>query len=193
MKLELPATKVFYKLPPILSVGEVQRIIKATGNLKHKALLAVIYGAGLRVSEAVRLRIKDIDSDRMALHIRCGKNRKDRYVILSPVVYSCLCDYWKYCRFTDYVFPGQHPDKPITTSTAAQVYQQAKKKAGIEKLGGVHALRHAFATHMLESGVDLFIIKELLGHSSILSTARYLRFAPCKNIKVKSPIDQLSI
>ena len=153
----------------------------------------IIYGAGLRVSEAVNLRVKDIDSARMTLHIRCGKNRKDRHVILSPVVYQCLRTYWKHCQFADYVFPGKHPDKPMTTNTAAKIYQRTKKRAGIKKSGGIHALRHAFATHMLESGVDLFIIKELLGHSSIHSTVRYLRFAPCRNTNVKSPIDQLSI
>lgn len=193
MKLELPATKVVYKLPSILSANEVQQIIKATGNIKHKTLLILIYGAGLRVSEAVNLRIKDIDSERMTLHIRCSKNKKDRYVILSPVVHKHLRNYWNHCRFIDYIFPGQNANQPITTSTAGQIYQHAKERAGIKKQGGIHALRHAFATHMLEAGVDLFIIKELLGHSSIHSTVRYLRFVPGKDLSIKSPIDQLSI
>lgn len=193
MKLELPATKVIYKLPSILSANEVQQIIKATGNIKHKTLLILIYGAGLRVSEAVNLRIKDIDSERMTLHIRCSKNKKDRYVILSPVVHKHLRSYWNHCRFTDYIFPGQNANQPMTTSTAGQIYQRAKERAKIKKQGGIHALRHAFATHMLEAGVDLFIIKELLGHSSIHSTVRYLRFVPGKDISIKSPIDQLSI
>jgi integrase/recombinase XerD len=193
MKLSLPTTKVSYKLPEILSTNEVQQVIKKTKNIKHKTLLIVIYGAGLRVSEAVRLKIRDIDSDRMTLHIRNCKNRKDRYVILSKVVYQALRTYWKSCRFKDYIFPGQQPDQPITTTTAAVIYKQAKKRAGIQKSGGIHALRHAFATHMLEAGVDLFVIKSLLGHSSIQSTARYLSFIPGKNTKVKSPIDQLEI
>ena len=193
MKLELPTTKMTYKLPSILSVEEVKRIIKATGNIKHKALLMVIYGAGLRVSEAVNLRRKDIDSDRMALHIRCSKNGKDRYVTLSPVVCKYLRIYWKYSHFTDYVFPGKKSGSAITTSTAGQIYKQAKERAGIKKAGGIHALRHAFATHLLESGTDIFVIKELLGHSSIQSTARYLRFIPCKDKDIKLPIDQLDI
>ena len=193
MKLELPTTKVTYKLPEILSQTEVQGIIKAASNIKHKALLMVIYGAGLRVSEAVNLRVSDIDRARMTLHIRNCKNRRERYVILSPVVYQALRKYWKFCKFDDYVFPGQNNNKPLTTSTAGTIFKTAKQKAGIKKAGGVHSLRHAFATHMLEAGEDLFVIKRLLGHSSIHSTVRYLSFIPDKNTKVKSPIDSLDI
>jgi site-specific recombinase XerD len=193
MKLELPATRVTYKLPEILSQDEVQRIIKEAGNIKHKSLLMLIYSAGLRVSEAVRLRIRDIDHSRMTLHIRDCKNRKDRYVILSPVVYDILRKYWRSCRFKDYVFPGQQTEKHITTSAAGAIYQRAKERAGIKKSGGIHGLRHAFATHMLEAGEDLFVIKRLLGHSSIHSTVRYLSFIPGKDTKVKSPIDRLAL
>lgn len=192
MKLELPATKVTYKLPSILSKDEVQRIIKATHNIKHKTLLVTIYGAGLRVSEAVNLRLNDIDSQRQTLHIRCSKNGKDRFAILAPVVLQYLRTYWKYCKFEDYVFRSNNAGH-ITTSAAAMIYQKAKERAGIKKPGGIHALRHAFATHALESGVDLFVIKQLLGHSSIHSTVRYLSFVPCKDKNVKSPIEQLSI
>jgi site-specific recombinase XerD len=192
MKWELPTTKVTYKLPAILSIDEVQSIIRSIGNIKQKTLLVLIYGAGLRVSEAVNLRLQDIDGKRPALHIRCSKNRKDRLAILSPVVLEYLRTYWKHCKFIDYIFPGNKAGH-ITTSTAAKIYKKAKEQAGIKKLGGIHALRHAFATHLLESGVDLFIIKQLLGHSSIHSTVRYLSFVPCKDKNVKSPIDQLSI
>jgi integrase/recombinase XerD len=192
MKLELPTTKVTYKLPSILSTEEVQRIIKATNNIKHKTLLIVIYGAGLRVSEAVNLRLKDIDDKRHALHIRCSKNGKDRFALLSPVVLEHLRTYWKHCRFTDYIF-HKNGVNHITTSAASAIYQKAKERAGIKKPGGIHALRHAFATHALESGVDLFVIKQLLGHSSIHSTVRYLSFFPCRDKSVKSPIDQLSL
>lgn len=153
----------------------------------------VIYSAGLRVSEAVNLQIKDIDSSRMTLHIKNCKNRKERYVILSPTVYAYLRIYWKYCKFTNYVFPGRHSNKPLTTRAAGNIYYQAKKRAGIKKAGGIHTLRHAFATHMLEAGENLFTIKKLLGHSSIRSTIRYLSFVPTQDSKVKSPIDQLEI
>ena len=102
----------------------------------------VIYSAGLRVSEAVKLKIRDIDSDRMTLHIRNCKNRKDRYVILSDVVYKTLRTYWKSCPFKDYVFPGQKPDEPLTTGTASAIYKQAKERAGIKKSGSIHALSY---------------------------------------------------
>lgn len=138
------------------------------------------------------LILNDIDSQRQTLHIRCGKNRKDRLAILSPVVLGYLRTYWKHCRFTDYIFPGGGCDH-ITTGTAAKIYQKAKERAEVKKPGGIHSLRHGFATHALESGVDLFVIKQLLGHSSIHSTVRYLSFVPCKDKNVKSPIDQLSI
>lgn len=193
-KIDLPATKVFYKLPSILSLDEVEQIIKATGNIKHRTLLMVIYSAGLRVSEAVNLRIKDIDSQRNTLHIRCGKGGKDRYVILSPVVYQALSAYWHACRFNDYVFPNPKDDqKPLTPRSASKVFKSAKAAAGVTKAGGIHALRHAFATHLLESGTDLFAIKELLGHASIQSTVRYLAFVPGRHENLRSPIDQLAL
>jgi integrase/recombinase XerD len=192
-KLELPTTKVKYTLPSILSRDEVQRLIKATGNIKHRALLMLIYGAGLRVSEALNLRINDIDSARMTLHIRDCKNGKDRYVLLSPVVRDVLRDYWKSCRFTDYVFPGEKDNKPLTTSSTSAIFKSAKAAAGIKKPGGIHALRHAFATHLLESGADLYAIKSLLGHSSIHSTVRYLEFVPSRHPNLRSPIEQLTL
>lgn len=156
----------------------------------------VIYGAGIRVSEAVNLRIEDIDSARMTLHIRCTKNRKDRYVTLSQVVLEQLRAYWKHCKFTGYIFPNNYSNgsRHITRGAATIIYKEAKERAGVKKIGGIHALRHGFATHLLESGVDLFIIKQLLDHSSISSTTtRYLKFVPCKDKNIKSPIDQLSL
>jgi len=195
-KLNLPTTKVIYKLPDILSANEVQRIIKAVGNIKYRTLLMlmVIYSAGLRVSEAVKLRIKDIDSDRMMLHIRCAKGGKDRYTILSPMVYKALQNYWKVCKFKDYVFPSNHDaHKPLSTHSASPVFKTAKANAGITKSGGIHGLRHAFATHLLESGANLFSIKTLLGHASIQSTIRYLDFVPHHQQNLTSPIEQLAL
>lgn len=193
-KRDLPTTKVTYKLPDILSGDEVKKIIKATGNIKHRTLLMVVYGAGLRVSEAVNLRLQDIDGDRMTLHIRCSKGGKDRYVILSPVVHQALRQYWKVCRFKDYVFPSPKKySKPLSTSSASQVFKSAKAAAGITKEGGIHSLRHAFATHLLESGTNVFAIKELLGHASIQSTVRYLAFLPHNHKNIRSPIEQLGL
>lgn len=191
-KLDLPTTKVTYKLPSILSADEVKRIIQATGNIKHRALLITIYGAGLRVSEAVNLRLNDIDGERKTLHIRCGKGGKDRYVILSPVVYQALKDYWRACHFEDYVFPNnQNANVPLSTASAAKIFKTAKATAEIKKEGGIHAMRHAFATHLLESGADIFAIKELLGHASIHSTVRYLAFVPGRHKDLTMPIDKI--
>lgn len=194
IKLNLPTTKVTYKLPDILSADEVQHIIKAVGNFKYRTLFMVIYSAGLRVSEAVKLRITDIDSDRMTLHIRSGKGGKDRYVILSPVAYAALCEYWKVCKFTDYVFPNKtHLDQPLPIQSVSKYFKAAKAKTGITKQGGVHSLRHAFATHLLESGADIFAIKSLLGHASIQSTVRYLDFVPNRHHNLTSPLDRLTL
>lgn len=193
-KLDLPTTKVTYKLPSILSTDEVARMIKSTGNIKHRALLITIYGAGLRVSEAVKLRMKDIDGDRMTLHIRDSKGGKDRYVILSPLMYQTLKSYWQACRFKDFVFPNPRDlQKPLSTSSAAQIFKSAKAAAQINKTGGIHSLRHAFATHLLESGADIFAIKELLGHASIHSTVRYLAFVPNRHKNLQSPIESLGL
>lgn len=193
-KLSLPTTKVTYKLPDILSSDEVQRIIKATNGIKYRTLLMVIYSAGLRVSEALNLKMSDIDSDRMTLHIRCAKGGKDRYVILSPVVYNALKDYWKACKFKELVFPSKkNVDRPLSANRASQIFKEAKQKAGVTKPGGIHSLRHGFATHLLESGADIFAIKTLLGHASIQSTVRYLDFVPHRHQNLVSPIDRLAL
>jgi len=171
----------------------VERMIKAEGNIKYRTLLIVLYGAGLRVSEAVHLRLGDIDSQRMTLHIRCGKGGKDRFVILSPVVHQALRDYWKVCRFTDYIFPRKgHPSQPLSTHRASQRFKSAKARAGITKSGGIHSLRAAFATQLLESGADIFAVKSLLGHASIQSTVRYLDFVPHRHKNLVLPIEQLN-
>lgn len=192
-KLYLPTTKVTFKLPSILSTQEVERIIKAVDHIKHRTLLIVIYGTGLRISEALNLKVSDIDRDRMTLHIRKTKNKHERYVPLSPSILQTLTDYWRTCHFNDYVFPGAKPNKPLSTTSVAKIFTHAKKIAGIKKEGGIHALRHSFATHTLEAGADLITIKRLLGHRSIHSTVRYLEFSPNHDKRFKSPIDALNI
>lgn len=192
-KLELPTTKVDETLPDILSPDEVQRILKSTGNLKHRVLLMVIYSAGLRVSEALNLQFKDIDSDRMTLHIRGGKSRRDRIVMLSPLVLSALRELWKVTGFTSYIFYSKKDKyKPMTSSSALQIFQEAKQAADVTKSGGIHSLRHAFATHVLEAGNDIFVIKELLGHKSVHSTTRYLALVPGRHKNLRSPIESLN-
>lgn len=192
-KLYLPTTKVHFKLPSILSVQEVERLLNACKNIKHRTLLMVVYGAGLRISEALNLKVSDIDRDRQTLHIRYTKNARERYVPLSPVIVQALTDYWHAYRFTDYVFPGGNPDRPLSQTSVAKVFKAAKAAAGIKKKGGIHSLRHSFAVHTLESGGDLIAIKRLLGHRSIHSTVRYCEFSPNYEKRFKSPIDALKL
>ena len=192
-KLNFPTTKVTYKLPDILSAKEVEHIIKSVSNIKYRTLLMVIYGAGLRVSEAVNLRLTDIDSDRMTLHIHCGKGGKDRYVPLSPVVYQTLCQYWKVCRFSDFVFPGRNSTHLYQLIVFSKyLKQQSKKQESLNQVVFM-GLRHGFATHLLESGTDIFAIKTLLGHASIQSTVRYLDFVPDRHQNLILPIEQLTL
>ncbi len=193
---DFPLSKEPRRLPDILSANEVTKIIKVAGNIKHRTILVLAYGAGLRSAEIAHLQVGDIDSERMQIHIRNGKGGKDRYVILSPVMLEMLRNYWRKSRSkikSAWVFPGQSLANPITPSTVGAVYKAAKKRAGISKRGGVHSFRHAFATHSLEAGEDLYTIKELLGHSSIESTARYLRLTDNKMRLIKSPIEALKL
>jgi integrase/recombinase XerD len=197
LALELPTRKEPQKLPDILSQQEVARIIKATFNLKHRSILIVAYGAGLRASEVASLRVGDIDSDRGCIHIREAKGRKDRYVPLSPVMLNTLRHYWKQCRLglkkeNDFIFPGTSGGA-LCPATIGAIYKHSKNLAGIKKDGGVHALRHAFATHALEAGADIYAIKQILGHSSMTSTVRYLRMTDKALQLVESPIERLGL
>jgi integrase/recombinase XerD len=195
----LPRKREPQKLPDILS--EVASIIKATTHLKYRTLFILIYGAGLRASEAASLRTGDLDRSRSVIHVRCGKGNKDRYVLLSPMMLQALSIYWKQYRCKQKVSMSQDNDlvflsqvgKPLSYSSIGTVYRQSKKQAGIKKQGGVHALRHAFATHALESGADLFAIKQLLGHASVTSTVRYLRMTDKALQLIQSPADKLML
>jgi site-specific recombinase XerD len=170
---EIPRRKQPQKLPEILSREEVACLLAAATNPKHHALLATTYAAGLRVSEVVRLRPADIDSTRMTIRIEQAKGAKDRYSLLSPLLLEELRCYWKQCRPRAWLFDtrtGTHTD----ISTAQKIYMRAKLVARITKRGGIHALRHAFATHLLEAGEDLHTIQHLLGHRDLATTSRYL-------------------
>ncbi|MDT8427061.1 MAG: tyrosine-type recombinase/integrase [Methyloprofundus sp.] len=180
-------------MPSIFSVQEVECLIKVCDNLKHRTLLMVVYGAGLRISEALNLKVSDIDRDRQTLHIRNTKNRRERYVPLSAVLLQALTNYWQAYRFKDYVFPGSKRGKPLSQTSVAKVFKAAKHAAGIKKDGGVHSLRHSFAVHTLEAGSDLIAIKRLLGHRSIHSTVRYCEFSPNYDKRFQSPIDALKL
>ena len=160
------------KLPVVLSPDEIAQFFEAVPSLKHRAILMTAYAAGLRVSEVVALRVDDIDSRRMVIHVRQAKGQKDRYVMLSPRLLAVLREYWKADRPTQYLFPGNVPDRPITAHRPDGLPACARGR-GPEQARHVHTLRHSFATHLLEAGTDLRIIQVLLGHRSFSTTAVY--------------------
>ena len=167
--------KKIARLPRVLSEQEVAKLIGALTNLKHRTIMTVLYSAGLRVGEVVRLKAGDIDSSRMLILVRAGKGRKDRFSILSPVTLETLRQYYRAYQPQKWLFPGAKPGSHITERTVQKVFVQAKDKAGIHKQATVHSLRHSFATHLLEAGTDLRYIQELLGHQSSKTTEIYTR------------------
>lgn len=186
----IPRSKKSKKLPYVLDVTEINALFDVVNNIKHKAILMTIYGAGLRVSEATHLKLIDIDSKTMQIRINQAKGKKDRYTILSEINLGILRDYWKIYRPGDWLFYGESVRMPITERTIQKVFTKAKEKAGIHKPVTVHSLRHSFATHLLEAGVNIFAIQKLMGHSSVKTTSVYIHIARPKN--VVSPLDQLS-
>ncbi len=179
------------QLPVLLSRDEVCKILQSTNNLKHHALLAVVYGSGLRVSEAVKLRPEHIDSKKMLLRINQSKGRKDRYTILSKSSLELLRDYWRTYQPEKWLFFTKDKNKHMPSETAQKVFYLAKQKAGVTRGRGIHSLRHSFATHALEQGVQLFILKRWLGHASIKTTCMYLHASPEMFQKLSSPLDSL--
>ena len=187
----IPPRPRSHQLPMLLSRDEVSHILKAPGNLKHRALLAIIYGSGLRVSEAVRLRAEHIESKRMLVRIEQSKGRKDRYTILSKSCLELLREYWRIYQPEKWLFFAKDKNRPMPSETAQKIYHLAKQKAGVTKGRGIHTLRHCFATHALEQGVQLFIIKRWLGHASIKTTCIYLHASPEMFQNISSPLDSL--
>lgn len=192
VSLQLPPRTRPKRLPEVLSREDVQRLLDAARNPKHRALLMTAYGSGLRVSEVVRLKVTDIDSQRMTIRVDQGKGRKDRRTILGKRLLSELRSYWRIERPPLWLFPGREIDRPMSRSTAQKLYQKVKKRAGIERPGGIHTLRHSFATHMLDDGVDSALIQSMLGHADLKTTARYLHVSVRHMAKVRSPLDALS-
>lgn len=179
------------KLPVALSLGEVTRFLDAVTNLKHRAILMTAYAAGLRSSEVVKLRVGDIDSQRMVIHIRQAKGHKDRYVMLSPKLLELLRAYWKVVRPKVWLFPGSRPSHPIDITGVQRAAHRAGLEAGLSKRVTVRALRHSFATHLLEAGTDVRTIQVLLGHRSLQTTARYTHVSAKTICATQSPLDSL--
>ncbi len=180
------------KLPVVLSPEEVARLLDAAPGLKYRAALSVAYGAGLRASEVVSLKLTDIDSSRMMIRVEQGKGRKDRYAMLSGHLLHLLRTYWKASRPQGWLFPGQNPVNPLTTRQLRRAFDGAKAAAGIDRPVSLHTLRHCFATHLLEQKVDIRVIQVLLGHKKLDTTARYSQVASTTLRAVKSPLEQLS-
>jgi site-specific recombinase XerD len=179
------------KLPVVLSRTEVKKILSAPRSIKHRAILMLVYSAGLRVGEVVKLKPGDIDSERMLVHVKSAKGRKDRYTLLSDIALRTLRLYWQCERPRNWLFPGQGAGRHITTRTVQQVFANACRAAGILKRASVHSLRHSFATHLLESGIDLRYIQELLGHKSPQTTVVYTHVSKRKLEEIDSPLDSI--
>jgi site-specific recombinase XerD len=187
----IPAPRQPWRLPEILSREEVQRLLDAASTLKHRALLMTAYGAGLRLGEIIHLRVTDIDAARQAIRVEQGKGARDRYTLLSPRLLVELRTYWRRYRPAVYLFPGQTGNQPMHPTSAQKIYYRVKARAGIVKRGGIHALRHAFATHLLEAGTDPYTIQRLMGHRSLSTTTRYFHVAQSRLTAHTSPLDLL--
>jgi integrase/recombinase XerD len=170
---DIPTGRQPKKLPVVPSPEEVARFLDAVTSPKHRMILTVCYATGLRISEAVSLRPAAIDSQRMVIRVEAGKGRKDRYVMLSPMLLKFLRTYWKGARPKEWLFPGDRPEQPITAHAVGIACRQALEQSGLGKAITPHSLRHAFAVHLLESGTDLRTIQLLMGHRSLNTTSRY--------------------
>jgi len=187
----IPRARAPQKLPQILSREEIALLLQKTVNLKHRAVLMTAYGAGLRLNEICHLKLGHIDSARMTIRVEQGKGAKDRYTLLSPRLLAELRRYWVAYRPKEWLFTRKDPTQPIGEETVHRIYHTAKARAGIAKEGGIHSLRHAFATHLLEAGVDIHTIQRLMGHGHISSTLRYFHLARKHLAGTPSPLELL--
>jgi site-specific recombinase XerD len=189
--VHLPYPRVPQRQPELLSRDEVRRLIEAAGNPRDRVALMTTYAAGLRVSELCHLRVADIDSIRMALRIEQGKGQRDRYSLLPPSLLAALRQYWRDYRPKTWLFPQRHVDRPVDTGQAQKWFYAAKRRAGITKRTGIHGLRHAFASHLLEAGVDVRTLQALMGHRALGTTMRYLHPAKIGHLSTQSPLNLL--
>jgi len=192
--ISIPYAHTPQRQPEILSREELVRLFEAAGNLRSRTLLMTTYAAGLRVSEVCALRVADIDSapDRMCIRVVAGKGSKDRYTLLTPSLLEALRLYWRICKPRQWLFPRvSDVAQPFDISSAQRAYHRARERAGIQKRGGIHGLRHAFATHLLEAGADLATLAKLLGHGHLSTTQRYLHLARPGVVASESPLDLL--
>ena len=188
----LPCARTPKRLPTVLSPEELRRLFDVARDVKHKALLMTLYGAGLRISEALALKPGDIDGRRMLVHVRLGKGAKDRMVKLSPQLLAVLRDYWRARRPVNWMFPqAKDPARPMDGSDAWRMVRRTARRAGIAKRVSPHTLRHSYATHLLDAGTDLRTIQLLLGHGNLKTTTIYLHVSQAKLAAAASPLDRL--
>lgn len=183
--------KALKKLPVVLDLAEVKALLSVVENLKHRALLTITYSAGLRVSEAAKLKVTDIDSKRMMVRVQQGKGGKDRYSILSQKALELLRCYWRQYRPKEWLFEGQEDGTHICYTAIRNIFVEAKKRAGITKPASIHTLRHSFATHLIEAGTSLHHVQLLLGHRSPTTTTVYLHVSKMNLAQVSSPLDSI--
>lgn len=187
----LPFPRKETRLPVILSPAQVSSLLQSISNPRYRMFFTTIYATGLRLSEARRLEVADIDSARKTIRVRQGKGRKDRYVMLSPKLRDGLREYWKAYRPARLLFPGIDPEHPLAERTLQDALRQAREKAGLSPRVTAHTLRHCFASHLLEAGVNVRVIQLLLGHASLKTTARYTHVADTALAQTTSPLDLL--
>jgi integrase/recombinase XerD len=190
---DIPYARREDTLPAVLTPDEVLRLLQAAPDLKTRTALTTVYAAGLRISEVVALTAADINSERMVIEVRQGKGRKDRYVMLSELLLTILRAYWRRTRPTHWLFPGPDRARHLTPRSLQRTCREAANAAGLSKSVTVHTLRHSFATHLLEQGVDIRVIQDLLGHRQIASTTRYARVAINTIRQVQSPLERLDM
>jgi integrase/recombinase XerD len=189
-KIQYPKAKK--TLPVVLDLTEIKTMLSVMENLKHRALLTITYSAGLRVSEAAKLKVPDIDSKRMMVRVQQGKGRKDRYSLLSQTALELLRQYWRQYRPKDWLFEGQKDGTHMCYTSIRNIFIEAKERAGIAKPASVHTLRHSFATHLIEAGTSLHHVQLLLGHRSPTTTTVYLHVSKMNLAQVSSPLDSIA-
>lgn len=185
----IPMPRQSKKLPVVLSQEEICKMIFGTKNIKHRAIISTLYTSGLRISEFLNLMPVDIESNRMQIKVRAGKGNKDRFTILSNFTLELLREYWKQYRPEKWLFEGLKAGKKYSKTSVRKIVKRAAEKAGVKKTVSVHTLRHSFATHLLENGVDIVLIKNLLGHTSIKTTMIYLQIRKIPELNFTHPFD----
>ena len=188
---QIPLPRYEQKLPVILSKEEVKALLVAPRNLGHRAILATMYGAGLRVSEVTNLKVGDLDRNRKVIWVGVGKGRKDRQVMLADPLREVLVAYWRWKKPAEWLFPGEKPGCPMACNSVFRLCRNAARVANIAKPVHPHSLRHAFATHLLDDGANLVVIQTLLGHKNLKTTARYLHLTDSTVHATKSPLEML--